>query len=347
MGTAVKVLWGPASLADWTISSDANYDLDDADDKVAVAFAVPWDGTIEKVGFYIDVFNGAPPDYKVTIETLAADGQPSGADYGGSAFGGFTPAGVGWLWVALGTNATVAAGDLVAAVVGPQVVAPTPADSIDIGVRTLGLESGSPAYKQFSTAWATVSGRPPIAVQYDDGTVYGLAAISCEGETFDIADTPDEMGCKFTVPADMVCYGARVGFNSALANASWEVRLYNAADAVIASMTIDDEDKALRDENWHDAFWDEVSLTAEAVYRLTVRATHATAIIKPGRITFPDADSRDAMPEGPRWTGTERTDLGAWTDTALEQGYMAIWVNDITFAGGGGGAEPMAGLLVG
>jgi len=26
---------------------------------------------------------------------------------------------------------------------------------------------------------------------------------------------------------------------------------------------------------------------------------------------------------------------------------MAIWVNDITFAGGDGGAEPMAGLLVG
>lgn len=346
MGTAVGVLWGPASLAGWGIASDANFDLDDADDKAAVAFAIPKDGEIDRVGFYIDVFNGAPPDYKVTIETLAVTGYPTGVDYGGSAFGGFTPAGVGWLWVNLGTNATVAAGDMVAAVVGPQAVAPTAANSIDVGVQKLGSDSGLPVYCNYTTAWTDQDGRPPIAVRYTDGSVYGLAAISCEGELFDIADTPDEMGCKFTVPADMVCYGARVAFNSAAANASYEVRLYNAASAVIASMTIDDEDKAARDQNWHDAFWDEVTLTAEAVYRLTLRATHATARIKPGRITFPDGDSRDAMPEGARWTGTERTDLGAWTDTALEQGYMAIWVNDIVFAGGGG-VEPMAGLLIG
>ena len=53
MGTTVQVLWGPASLINWNVPSDTNYDLDDADDKVAVRFCVPRDGTIDRVGFYI------------------------------------------------------------------------------------------------------------------------------------------------------------------------------------------------------------------------------------------------------------------------------------------------------
>jgi len=40
-------------------------------------------------------------------------------------------------------------------------------------------------------------------------------------------------------------------------------------------------------------------------------------------------------------TGTERTAAGAWTDTPLEVGYMALWINDIVFSSDGdGGANP-------
>ena len=337
MGTAVNVLWGPASLINWNIFSDSSYALNDADDKLGFRFCIPKDGTIDRVGFYISVFNGAPPDYQVSIETLDAAGVPSGVDYGGSTPGVFAPAGVGHLWVALGVNATAVAGDLVSAVIGPTIVAPDAGNCISVLYNPLGDSIGLPSAFYFTAAWLRSSNIRPIAVRYIDGSVCGLTVTSCVGEAFDQADTPDEMGCKFSVPADMICYGARVAFNTCVGSASYEVRLYDAVDNLIASTVIDDEDKANSGTGMIDVFWDEAALTKDAIYRLTLISTHATSTITPARFIFPDTDSRDWVPEGIRWSGTERTDVGAWADTALEQQYMAIWINDIDFGNGGAG----------
>lgn len=343
MGTAVKLLWGPASLMHWTIGADANYDIDGEGDEIGIRFCVPKDGEIDRVGFYIHVFNGTPPDYQVSIETLDDAGLPSGANYGGSTPGEFTPLGVGHLWVSLEVNATATAGDFVAGVISPTEVAPDAANSIDVLSIALGDDCGVPA----EVTWTIRKSIPSIAIRYTDGDVYGLSITSAIGALFDQANTPDEAGCKFSVPADMVCYGARVAFSACEANTSYEVRLYNDADAVIASVVVDDEDKANQGVGIMDVFWDEVILTADATYRLTLISTHATARIGPARLTFPDLDSRYWVPEGSRWSGTERTDEGAWTDEALEIQYMAIWVNDIDFGANGDGIEPMAGLMIG
>ena len=340
MGTAVGVLWGPASLMNWNVSIDGDYDLDDADDAIAFRFCIPKDGVIDRVGFYIKVFNGAPPDYQVSIETLDASGWPSGANYGGSLPQAFTPVGVGHLWITMANTAAGVAGDLVAAVISPTAVPPDAVNSIDILNNIFGDDSGLSARVQYTTVWTTVKSIPPISIRYTDGSVHGLSVTSFVGEIFDQADTPDETGCKFTVPTDMVCYGARVAFNLCGGNASYEVRLYNAVDDLIASTVIDDEDKANAGTGMMDVFWDEVALTKDAVYRLTLISTHATVTITPARFMFPDADSRNWTPEGARWTGTERTDAGAWTDEALEQGYMALWINDIDFEANGNGAAP-------
>jgi len=331
MPTDVKVLWGPGSLGVWSRLSASDHDLDDSDDSIGSVFIVEKDGIISKVGFCIRYFNGAPPDYKVSLETVDAAGNPSGTDYGGSAPGEFTPAGAGWLWVSLGTPATAVAGDIIAAVVRPGAVPPTATDSIDVLVSYFGGNLVLPRQIYYSTSWTHQEGIPGIAVQYSDDSVSCLGITSCEGESFDSTDTPDEVGCKFTVPANMVCFGARVAFNTVSSSAPYDVRLYNAADSLIASVSIDDEDKSIRGGSGaHDAFWDEVTLIADATYRITICATSETLSVRPARLTFPDSNAKAWIPEGTRWSGTERTDGGAWTDEALEVGYMALWINSIT-----------------
>lgn len=339
--TAVNLVWGPAAYGQWGVGALlVKINLDDSNDKLAMAMALPKDGVIDRVGCCIATINGAPPDYQVSVETLDGAGLPSGADYGGSAAGSWSPGGVGWVWVALGTNATANAGDIIAAVIGPTGVAPDGVDNIEVVRFPIVTSTGLPREYYYSASWGTGAYHVPVAVRYTDGEVVGVAASSCQGEAFDSADTPDEMGCKFTVPADMTCYGARLGFNDTEADTSYEILLYNDADAVIGQATIADGDHARGGSiggRLVSVYWDAVALTADAVYRLTVRATHATALVQPARITFPDVDSRNWMPEGSRWTGTERTDQGAWTDIALEQHYMGLLISDITLAAAAGG----------
>lgn len=331
----VGLLWGPGSLGTGGGSiSPPLFDLDAADEAVGIVFMVPKDGTITDVGFYIGATAGAFPDYYVSIETVGADGLPTGADYGGSAQTEFTPAGgAEHRWITLDTPATATAGDIVAAIVGPGVDAPSAGNEIRIrvlggGLSEVGLPHGITAP---AGAWGHVAGGYvyPIAVKYNDGTVEGLAATAFTTAQFDSADTPDEVGCKFTLPMDAKCRGARVSFGWLDPDAGYEVKLYNNADALIASAAVSDEDYQ---GGFHmvDVFWDEVALTADAVYRLTVLATHATATILLWSFTFPDAASRNWVPEGARWTGTERTDAGAWTDEALEQPAVALWLPSIT-----------------
>jgi len=326
MPTDVKVLWGPASLAPWSRGGwDIDYDLDDSDDKVAVTFIVEKDGTIDRIGFNIAVFNGSPPDYQVSLETVDDNDCPTGTDFGGSAPGTFSPTGTGWLWVSLGTPATVAVGDRVAAVIGPTASVPSAANSIDIISAGVGAPNFYlPEVKYFTTSWITRHEIPPIAVRYTDDDVSGLAAESLLGETFTSAEGPDEMGCKFTLPADMICYGVRAGFQSCVG--SYDMKLYSDTDVLLASISVElDKSSNLT----QDFFWDAVSLPA-GTYRLTVCSTSSTFSVTPARITFPDTDSRDWIPEGTRWSGTERAGAGAWTDEALEVGYMALWINSIT-----------------
>lgn len=337
MGTTVKCLWGPASLCNTSgVITDSDFDLDAAGEKIANIFVVPKDGTITHIGFYIAATAGTFPNYYVSLETLNATGDPSGTLYGGSAQTSFVPTGgIEHRWITLSTPATANAGDIIAAVVGPGVTAPSAGNEIAILNPSIGDNIGLPRKSEYTVAWSLAQGSAPIAVKYNDGTVEGLTVTSFLGELFDQADTPDEMGNKFTLPAQMICYGARVGFNSLIADASYQICLYDNTDTLVASTTIGDEDyhKGLQ---MVDVFWDNVTIPANTTYRLTIKSTHATATVRPFRLTFPDTASRNWMPEGSNWSGTERTDAGGWTDTALELHWMGLWVNDITFTTGGG-----------
>jgi len=331
MPVSIRTLWGPAGLGKANESSTATFqdhDLDDADDAAAWKFCIPMDGTITKVGFYVTVFNGAPPDYYVGLVTLDAAGAPTQVAYGGSAITTYSPTGVGWVWVTLATPATAVAGELCAVHIWPTGVAPDAANSIDVAYEYL-TQIEFPTMCSYTVAWAYSDGYGPWAVQYDDGTIVGMEAIAKSVDSIDTGTTPDEEGCLLEMPFDATCFGARINMSLPISSASYDVVLYDSLDNVLASVSVDDEDKT-NAQGAKDLYWDDVSLDEGSTYRLVLKPTSLSNIIPAGAV-FDTAAGRagKTIPEGDRWQKTERTDAGAWTNTDDELIWMGLWLNSI------------------
>lgn len=333
------MLWGPAT---WTrihaiAPAVGAYSLDDADDKVAVIFVAAKDGTIDRIGFEIGSFVGAPPDYQVTLETTGgSDNNPTGTDYGGSAAGSFTPVGTGWVWVSLGTPATVTAGDIIAAVIGPTGAAPDGGNYISVIYHWGDFIEGPvlPRAVRYGTSWGSVSQRYcPISVRYDDGSVMPMVpATNFMSEVFDKDDDPDEIGCLLQVPFDCKCIGVRINQYGIVSSATQSrVRLYDAGGTPLrtkASLSV--PGVAPGGVAMWDIFWDEQALSKNINYRLAVESTIAAQENRLLELTAPDADSRAALPEGSRWQRTARVNGGAWTETVTKLPLMGLWLSEVT-----------------
>jgi len=338
--SVIKAIWGPASLVGWKKDAFITHDINAGDRALAWCFNAPKGGVINAVGIYIDAITGNPPAYDVGVYDQAAGGEPDTASpAGGSATQSYDFTVTGWHWITLGTPATVNVGDwLAAAVKGNVGTPPDGGNFVKVRKRGFGNVTSPRLMYQQSGYWYKERSYGNIAVRYNDGQVHGVACVNLFATAFDQADTPDELGCKFTLPFDCKCFGASVGFHYEY-DGSFEVRLYDAADNVLATTVVSDPDyvRGPGSDGFHGQFFfDSVDLTAGLTYRLTVRSTHATGTIGIAEITFDAEASRDFMPEGARWEHTDRTDLGAWTDDHDKLPYMALWLEDMTIPGGNG-----------
>src|SRR6185436_5530922 len=111
------------------------------------------------------------PALDLRIETVATL-LPTGTLFGTNTNAAYSPAGTNsWVWTTLTADAAVTEGNLFAAVVGY-----TSGTSAGVLWRAFGMPDGinqGVPYAVLMTAgtWATQSGLPMIAVQYDDGTI--------------------------------------------------------------------------------------------------------------------------------------------------------------------------------
>jgi hypothetical protein len=339
--TAVKTLWGPATIGTVAVTSSALIAnaLNDADNAVAWTFCVPADGSITEVGFLITALAGTPPAYNVGLVTQDSSGRPTTTAYGGSAVTSYTPTSTGWKWVTLSTPATANAGDFAAVHVYPSASAPSGGNNVSVEVVTV-ADGGTSL--SFGTSWTANAGGNIMAVKYSGGAIHGYAMAS---NTVHVQvrsnTTPDEVGCLFQLPAAMTCTGAKLfafgtGWGSA---ATAEVILYNSGGTAIATATISDKD-FVDDSATVNVYWDAVSLSALTDYRLIIKPTTAANgdIITP-KWTFESTTALAAIPEGSRWQYTSQTDAGGWSNDNTAVCPMGLWISDITFsvAGGGGG----------
>ena len=344
--TAVKMLWGPASIGNVTANTTgfSGNALNDADNAVGWMFNVPVDGSITDIGVYLTVENGTSPAYNCGLVTLDSSGRPTTTAYGGSAITSAQWTSTGWKWVTLSTPATAAAGDFCAVHVYPGASAPDGTNNISIIGTSIVATNADGAGLAYTTAWTASAGTPVMAVKYSGGAIYGFALVS---NTVHVQirnnTTPDEVGSKFQVPAPMTCFGARLfalgtGWGSA---ATAEVILYNSGGTAIATATISDKDY-VDDSPTINVYWDSVSLSANTDYRIALKPGVGTnGDIYTPKWTFESTAALAAIPEGVRWQYTSRTDAGAWTDDNVSVCPMGLWVSDITFVqgSGSGGAE--------
>lgn len=344
--TAVNMLWGPAALGYWRESAAglSGYALDDSNDAMAQVFVIPRSGTITKIGMYCTAVTGNPPAYNVGLVTIsAATGFPSTSAYGGSALTTYDFTAAGWVWIDLPTPATAVAGEFAAVHIWPPASAPDSSNCASITHYQIvgGGLGGIPRGSNFSTIWhvADRGAWTAFAVQYSDGLVAGLPMDNCNTFAFDSADTPDEVGCRFTLPFAANSFGCRLFLSAVSASAPFTATLYDAAGNTLAVYTVSDEDEICGSGDYPvsiDCHWAVVALTANAVYRLAIKATSGTLTITPALASFESAASLTnnlTIPEAGRWMQTTRTDGGAWTDTNTGLVWMALWINSMTLPG--------------
>lgn len=331
----VKMLWGPGSTVELTRYSGATFTqaLEDADNAVACVYCLPKDGTITHVGFYVDSITGTPPAYYVGLTTIDGNGNPTQTDYGGSTkttAGSWT---TGWKWIALATSATAVAGDFAAVHVYPTGTAPSTSNRI---YAAAGAVAGPGYYNRYTTAWSPSTGGGGVfAIKYDDGTVYGNA-LSTDTISAGItsATTPDEIGCKFTLPANMTCFGIHTASGTPGTSAAFDFILYDESNTALATCSVSDKDY-VDIYNTIDVYFDAVSLTAGSTYRAVVKPTVGTnGAFYPQRYQFESTAAKAAWPCGDTWQYTYRTDAGSWTDVSTDLMYIGLWVSDIDFSGG-------------
>lgn len=331
-----KLAWGPARDGE---GEPVVYALNDADDAAASVMHAPYTGNITHVGFYVSAKTGTPPGYQAGVCVVSeTTGAPSSTPLAGSAFGAVSTASTGWQWVELGTAAAVDRGDLLGIYVGPTGApgAPDLSNCITVALAHTRVQS-FPAEWTFGAIWAIAKVAPAMMVKYADGLVAGVPILPNHYAAGDVADTPDEVGAKFTLPYAMRVYGASLVLAAVGANASYQVVLYDASSNALGTITVVDED--IHDQAGFIReliFPSSIALTADTTYRLVLKATHASATVQVANFLWPDATMRSTYHQGANWVLTARTDGGTWTDsdgTAV----MALLVDDITLPGGSSG----------
>jgi len=349
--TAVLLPWGPIFLG--TEAGFTPQKLNDADNAIALQIAIPKSGTITKIGFQCEGIVGDPPAYNCALTTVnVASGNPEQAAYGGSSIDTHDFLGLGWVWLTLGTPATATLGEFAAIHIWPQAASPPDAANYaTFHYNGIGNYAQMPRSSYYTALWMPGGGINKFAIQYSTGEVYGIPTSTCLAwNAYDAADSPDEAGAKFTLPADMVCFGARFEMWACYSTAPFQIKLYDAGDSLLQSFTIANEDLIYAGTmDFVDVFWADQILTAEAIYRLTLLATHATRTIQPICQVLESEASRInniMIPEASQWQGTERTDGGAWTDRSTYVPWLGLWINDITITGGNGGAGELSSVFM-
>ena len=338
-----RFVWGPAQLSRSMTGNGDLFQLDDANDGVGAAFVCPRSGTITHIGWTMASKGETPNNYyaglvvpSTTVQQLTATA------YGGSAPGTFdgNALAVGFHWTALATNGTAVAGDHIGIAIWPTGSPGAPDTTNKIGVgytNTPSSANNAPlAFGGNAPAMAAVTRLPAFAVKFSDGEVYGWPLLDAAYTAYDTADSPDEVGVKFTVPYAMRCIGMVVNLTSVEANAPYTVILYSAADAVLASWAVTDAGE-MNEEGQIEFCWSSaVALSADTVYRSTILAMHGSYTVLPASGTWPDAATKTAYHQGAAFIATSRTDAGAWTDNTDATVFMSPIVDQVTLPDAGG-----------
>jgi hypothetical protein len=247
-----------------------------------------------------------------------------------------------------GVKRTVTRGEWLACVI--NFVSFTAGDAINIAVLAVNASSqtiASTMYPGSNTSGSDVkdtTNLPILALKYADGTYAEFDVpiwplLTLNSRTFNSGSTPDERALRLVPDIAARSCGAWV---RADIDGPADVVLYDAADAVLASYSLDPEIRSVNNGVPMRVYWS--ANVAAAVNRLSLKPTSGTNIISYD-FDVPSAAHMACVSGGAAWYGSTRTDAGAWTDTTTQRPLMGLIFDgfDVTPSTSVGGAFTFVG----
>jgi hypothetical protein len=316
-----------------------------ANQKFGWVFQAPKAGSIRKVHFLLGAVTSAT-DVDVRIETVSTtDGNPTGTLWSANTRATLPAASlVASTWTQspqLTADATVAKGDMVAAV-----LTPTGTPNFVLTQYVTGV-SGSTRLpygtSHNGTSWSKSNSLSVFAIEYSDGTFAEMPQTfpisSINTHVFSSSSNPDEYALRFMLPFTARIAGA---WCMATTDGDFELVVYDGT-TVLSTTTFD---KDIRQGTGGGVHYfrlaQPVTLTANTAYRLAIKPTTTTGL------TLFSMDVNNAaimaqLPGGQQFFHSTRVDGGAWTDLQTRRLFMGLMIDGIdTTVTSGGGATPTA-----
>lgn len=294
--------------------------LNGTDDHSGLAFTAPKTGSITKIHAYFSAVTGTP-SITGSIEgiTGGATPIPDGTPVTGGATASIVPTAAAWNTFTLGTPASVTVGQQCCAKI--KYSADATSATVDRGYSVSGGFYANPYAINLADAVASASNTflPTICVEYDDGTVVGIAArASSIASGWATGGTPLK-GNKWTPAAGVIVDGIYAAIRPAAAF-DFMAEIYTAGSGTpVVSAGTYEGDKAFASQSVAQLAlfrFAEVTLAANVAHRFVLRATTANAPTEAILLTFKDATTF-AGPVGAEWAYTTNdAQDDSWTDTA-------------------------------
>lgn len=302
--------------------------LDAAGETCNFLVDVPRTGSVTTVGFRTAAVTVSDA-LNISLQTLGADGHPSGTNYGSS-----TPvvqASVSantWYEVTLGGAATGATqGDRIAVVIGFNSYV---AGNLRIAYLDLANFNFPRTLSYTGGAWANVA-RIPITILGYGGTYYPMQTVAVSSLTtrgFHSGSTPDESGIYFTPPVAMRVMGLWTNAYQVAAQ-TFDLVLYDAGNSALMTIGCDTD---VGTTNYYPAQYlaaTPVVIYPGQYYRVIQKpTTGASALIEP-YFTLPSSALREIYPGCAGAQRTSRTDAGSWTTTDTELAFCGVIFDQI------------------
>lgn len=326
----------------------ASFTFNGAGQKFGWVFQAPKAGNIRKIHFLIGAVTAAT-DIDVRIETVSTtDGNPTGALWASNTNTTLPAASLAantWtISPQLAADATVAKGDMVAAV-----LVPTGTPNLVLSQYVTGVSGSTrlPYGASFNgTSWSKSNSLSVVAIEYSDGTfaempqTFPISAINTH--VFSSSSNPDEYALRFMLP-----FTARIAgiWCMASTDGDFELVVYNGTTALSSTAF----DKDIRQGTGGGVHYfrlaQPVTATANTVYRVAIKPTTTTGL------TLFSMDVNNAaimaqLPGGQNFYHSTRVDGGGWTDAATRRLFMGLMIDgiDTTVTSGGGGAPVAYGF---
>ena len=311
--------------------------LDSVTDAFAALFLAPKTGTINQIWVRCSAVTSSPV-YRAGVEGVSATKTPSGTYLSsGNAYVDFTPT-VGSEWRTLTNSVSVTRGDTLAATVRYQsgTIGGSNFATFASNITPQGFNNPHSAYLSNTTgSWAIATNWPNIALQYDDGSVFGFGADSVTSVSWNSSSNPLVRGNLFSPSVDCYLSGVAALCRLQLSNASARVAIYDGTTE-LESIT-HSFDLVSNTGNPSIVYWPvRRLLSAGSSYRFTIEPTTASNLQTFYDIVFNSSLMQSTLCMGNLTKSTSTTRGGAWTDTA--NSVFSIWpiIGSVDVSSGGG-----------